>query len=158
VKRPSPPLESNHFDASGRAHMVHVGAKPEVPRAAQATSVVRVSEGAAKMIAAGKVGKGDVLGVARLAGLQAVKRTADLIPLCHPLRIVGSELALELRGREVHITATVHAIDRTGVEMEALTAASIAALTVYDMCKGVDPKIQILRTKLSWKSKGQPLP
>jgi len=145
---------SNHFDEGGAAHMVDVGAKPESVRVAIATAVVRLSTEAARMVRAGKVGKGDVLGIARVAGLQAVKRTPDLIPLCHPIRVVGSDVALTLVGREVRIAATVRAVDRTGVEMEALTAASVAALTVYDMCKGIDKRIQILRVRLEMKTGG----
>jgi cyclic pyranopterin phosphate synthase len=144
---------SNHFDASGAAHMVDVGGKVESFRVAIASGVVRLSAEAARMVKAGKIGKGDVLGIARVAGLQAVKRTPDLIPLCHPIRVVGSDVELTLVGREVHIRATVRAVDRTGVEMEALTAATVAALTVYDMCKGVDKRIQITRVKLELKAK-----
>jgi len=127
-----------HFDAEGRARMVEVGAKPETAREAVATGEVRMARATARRIADRRIEKGDVLAVARLAGIQAVKRTADLVPLCHPLRITGVDLELVTRADRVAITARVRAFDRTGVEMEALTAVSVAALTVYDMCKAVD--------------------
>jgi cyclic pyranopterin monophosphate synthase len=118
--------------------MVEVGAKPETAREAVATGEVRMSRATARRIADRGIEKGDVLAVARLAGIQAVKRTADLVPLCHPLRITGVDLELVTRADKVAIRATVRAFDRTGVEMEALTAVTVAALTVYDMCKAVD--------------------
>jgi len=127
-----------HFDDAGNAHMVEVGAKPETARSATARGRIAMARATAQAIAAGSIGKGDVLGVARLAGIQAAKRTADLIPLCHPLRLTGVEVELALAGDAVEITATVRAFDRSGVEMEALTAVSAAALTVYDMCKAID--------------------
>jgi cyclic pyranopterin phosphate synthase len=129
-----------HFDAAGAARMVDVGDKPETLREAVASAVVDMAAATAALVAAGRIGKGDVLGVARLAGLQALKRTAELIPLCHPVRVVGSDVALSVTRRppRVRVRATVRALDRTGVEMEALVAASAAALAVYDMCKAVD--------------------
>jgi cyclic pyranopterin phosphate synthase len=127
-----------HFDDAGNAHMVEVGAKPETARSATARGQIAMAHATAQAIAAGSIGKGDVLGVARLAGIQAAKRTADLIPLCHPLRLTGVEVELALAGDAVEITATVTAFDRSGVEMEALTAVATAALTVYDMCKAID--------------------
>ena len=127
-----------HFDAAGNAHMVEVGAKPETARSATARGRIAMAHATAQAIAAGSIGKGDVLGVARLAGIQAAKRTADLIPLCHPLRLTGVDVQLALAGDAVEITATVNAFDRSGVEMEALTAVATAALTVYDMCKAID--------------------
>ena len=145
----------SHFDASGAAHMVDVGAKPETERVAVATCIVKLAAATAKVVAAGRAGKGDVLGTARLAGLQALKRTAELIPLCHPIRVVASTLDLRIVGREVRIRATVRAIDRTGVEMEAMTAVTIAALTVYDMCKGMDRSIEITAVRLEHKSGGK---
>src|SRR4051812_14024122 len=114
--------------------MVEVGAKPETARTAIASGTIRMEPATAAAVAAGRIGKGDVLGVARLAGIQAAKRTADLIPLCHPIRLTGVDLDLAVEGPAVRITATVRAYDRSGVEMEALAAVAAAALTVYDMC------------------------
>jgi cyclic pyranopterin phosphate synthase len=144
-----------HFDARGNAHMVEVGAKPETARLAIASGRIAMAPATAKAIAAGQIGKGDVLGVARLAGIQAAKRTADLIPLCHPLRLTGVELALELAGNAVEITATVQAFDRSGVEMEALTAVTAAALTVYDMCKAIDRGMVLGEIRLLEKRGGK---
>ncbi len=146
-----------HFDAAGAARMVDVGAKPETARVATATGAVEMQPSTLRLVAAGKLGKGDVLAVARLAALQGLKRTAELIPLCHPLRIVGSEVELRLDRRQarVQIRATVRAFDRTGVEMEALTAVSIAALTVYDMCKSVDRGMRIVDVQLDAKAGGK---
>ena len=144
-----------HFDAAGNAHMVEVGTKPETARLAIASGRIAMAAATAKAIAAGQIGKGDVLGVARLAGIQAAKRTADLIPLCHPLRLTGVELALELAGNAVEITATVQAFDRSGVEMEALTAVTAAALTVYDMCKAIDRGMVLGEIRLLEKRGGK---
>lgn len=144
-----------HFDAAGAAHMVEVGAKPETARVAIATGTITMAPATAKAVAAGRIGKGDVLGIARIAGIQATKRTADLIPLCHPLRITGVEVALAVVGAAVRITATVRAFDRTGVEMEALAAVSAAALTVYDMCKAIDRGMVISEIRLEEKRGGK---
>ena len=132
-----------HFDEAGRAHMVDVSEKPETDRAATARVTVLMQPETRQMVASGSAKKGDVLGVARLAGIMASKRTADLIPLCHPLPISAVTLDLELSGEGVEIAATVRTTGRTGVEMEALTAASVAALTVYDMLKAVDRAMRI---------------
>jgi len=136
--------------------MVEVGAKPETAREAIATGRVRMHATTAEMIAAGTVAKGDVLGIARVAGIQAIKRTAELIPLCHPLRITGVEvdLQVDIAAAEVRIEARVRSFDRTGVEMEALTAVSVAALTVYDMCKAVDRGMTVSDVRLERKSGG----
>src|SRR5688500_19761281 len=123
--------------------MVDVGEKPETARVAIASGTVAMAAETAKAIAAGAIGKGDVLGVARVAGIQAAKRTADWIPLCHPLRLTGVAIDLTVDASGVNVRATVRAFDRTGVEMEALTAVSAAALTVYDMCKAIDRGISI---------------
>jgi len=148
-----------HFDRKGAARMVDVGAKPETARAAVASGVVRVQPATAAAIRGsgrkGKLGKGDVLGVARLAGIQAAKRTADWIPLCHPLRLTGVDLELAVTGDAVQITATVRAVDRSGVEMEALAAVAAAALTVYDMCKAVDRGMVIEEIRLEAKHGGK---
>jgi cyclic pyranopterin phosphate synthase len=148
--------ELTHFDAQGRARMVEVGTKPETARVAAASGVVHMQLATAQRIAAGAIHKGDVLAVARLAGIQGLKRTAELIPLCHPLRITGVDLELEvdLRASAVLIRAEVRAFDRTGVEMEALHAVSVAALTVYDMCKAVDRGMEISAIRLEAKSGG----
>jgi len=135
---PKPGGKLTHFDDRGNAHMVEVGEKPETVRVAVPSGVIPMEPATARAIAQGEIGKGDVLGVARLAGIQGAKRTADLIPLCHPIRITGVDVDLRVDGNAVRITATVRAFDRSGVEMEALAAVSAAALTVYDMCKAID--------------------
>jgi cyclic pyranopterin phosphate synthase len=148
-----------HFDAAGHAHMVEVGAKPETARSAIARGRIAMARATAQAIGAGSIGKGDVLGVARLAGIQAAKRTAELIPLCHPLRLTGVEVELALvssaGGDAVEITATVNAFDRSGVEMEALTAVATAALTVYDMCKAIDRGMVLGEIRLLEKRGGK---
>ena len=147
-----------HFDASGAARMVEVGAKPETAREAVASGFVRCSPDTAARIGSGELEKGDVLAVARLAAIAGLKRTPELIPLCHPIRITGVDVELELvRDPEpgVQIRATVRAFDRTGVEMEALTAVSVAALTVYDMCKAIDRGMQITWIQLESKRGGR---
>lgn len=144
-----------HFDDAGNARMVDVGPKPETERVGIASGTVTVLPATAKAIAAGTIGKGDVLGVARLAGIQAAKKTADWIPLCHPLRITGIDVDLRVDGTTVTITATVKAFDRSGVEMEALAAVSAAALTVYDMCKAIDRGMVIGDIRLEEKRGGK---
>lgn len=147
-----------HFDEAGRARMVEVGGKAETERVAVASGRVLMKRETAELIASGKIGKGDVLGIARIAGIQGLKRTAELIPLCHPLRITGVDLDLVVHLEDparVIIEATVRALDRTGVEMEALTAVSVAALTVYDMCKAVDRGMYITDVRLEAKSGGK---
>lgn len=144
-----------HFDDAGAAHMVDVGAKPETERVGIASGTVTMLPATAKAVAAGKIGKGDVLGIARLAGIQAAKRTPDWIPLCHPLRLTGIDLDLRVAAKTVHITATVRAVDRSGVEMEALAAVSAAALTIYDMCKAIDRGMVIGEIRLEEKRGGK---
>ncbi len=144
-----------HFDEAGRAHMVDVSEKPETARAATARVTVLMQPETRQMVASGSAKKGDVLGVARLAGIMASKRAADLIPLCHPLPISAVTLDLELSGEGVDIAATVRTTGRTGVEMEALTAASIAALTVYDMLKAVDRAMRIDGLRVVHKDGGK---
>jgi len=146
-----------HFDEGGAARMAEVGPKAETARVATATARVEMQAETAALIAAGEVGKGDVLGIARVAGIQAVKRTAELIPLCHPLRVTGVDVdvAVTESPPEVRVAATVRAYDRTGVEMEALSAASVAALTVYDMCKAADRGMRITDLQLERKSGGK---
>lgn len=134
-----------HFDREGHAHMVDVGGKEVTDRVAVAAVEVRMRPETLALVTGGKARKGDVLGVARLAGIMAAKRTADLIPLCHPLPItsVALDLAADPALPGVRITATVKTSGRTGVEMEALTAASVAALTVYDMLKAAEKSMSI---------------
>jgi cyclic pyranopterin phosphate synthase len=145
-----------HFDAAGNAAMVDVGHKPETARAATARVRVVMQPGTLAMIRAGSAAKGDVLGVARLAGIMAAKRTADLIPLCHPLPLASVRVDLAPEGEDaVAIEARVTTTGRTGVEMEALTAASVAALTVYDMCKAVDRGMRIEALRVVAKSGGK---
>lgn len=146
-----------HFDAEGRAVMVDVSDKPETERIATAVSRVEMRHETLQRIQDGSIGKGDVLGVARLAGIMAAKRTPDLIPLCHPLALtsVTVDLACDPERSAVIITATCKLKGRTGVEMEALTAASVAALTIYDMCKAIDRGMVIAETRLVHKSGGK---
>jgi len=129
-----------HFDAQGQAHMVDVGAKEVTHRVARATGLIRMLPATLALITAGTAKKGDVLGVARIAAIQAAKRTADLIPLCHPLPItrVAVEFEIDAARHAVHCSAQVETLGRTGVEMEALTAVQIGLLTIYDMCKAAD--------------------
>ena len=144
-----------HFDEAGHAAMVDVGGKPETERAATARARVIMRPETLAMIRSGAAAKGDVLGIARLAGIMGAKRTADLIPLCHPLRLNSVRVDLAPEGMDtVAIEATVTTTGRTGVEMEALTAASVAALTVYDMCKAVDRGMRIEALRLVAKSGG----
>jgi cyclic pyranopterin phosphate synthase len=145
----------SHFDARGQAAMVDVGAKSITQRIATARARVTMLPATAALIRSGGAKKGDVLGVARIAGIMASKRTAELIPLCHPLPISAVSLELEVGDDAVEIAATVSTTGQTGVEMEALTAASVAALTVYDMCKSVDRGIRIEAVRLTHKSGGK---
>ena len=142
-----------HFNEAGAAHMVNVAPKPESLRTAIATGQISVATATALTIRAGQIGKGDVLGIARTAAIQAAKRTSDLIPLCHPLRLTAIDVDLQVAKTAVTITATISAFDRTGVEMEALTAVSVAALTVYDMCKAIDKRMSIGPIRLIKKTK-----
>ena len=145
-----------HFDERGASRMVDVSSKPETERAARASGLVRMEPATLAMIVDRRVAKGDVFEVARLAGILAAKRTGQLIPLCHPLGLDAVELSLEpVDERTLRIEARVKVHGRTGVEMEALTAVSVAALTVYDMCKAVDRGMVIDRVRLEEKSGGQ---
>lgn len=148
---------SNHLDESGNVRMVDVAPKAKSARSATAESRVSMGPEAFQALALQTAPKGEVLATARLAGIMAAKRTSDLIPLCHPLSLTRCEVALTLHAqtREVKIVATVDAVDRTGVEMEAMTAASVAALTVYDMLKGLDRSMTLGPTFLLAKSGGK---
>jgi cyclic pyranopterin phosphate synthase len=149
--------ELTHLDETGRARMVDVGGKPSTERRAVARAVVRVSPRTAALVAAGDAPKGDVLSVARIAGIQGGKRTAELIPLCHPLALsfLGVEASIDVDAGEITILAEARTTGPTGVEMEALTAASVAALTVYDMVKGVERGAEIASVALESKSGGR---
>lgn len=146
-----------HFDADGRARMVDVTGKETTVREATARGSVRMKPSTLAMIEEGQMAKGDVLAVAQVAGIMAAKRTPELIPMCHPLQITGVEMQFRLdrESSSVEIAATVRLAGRTGVEMEALTAVSVAALTVYDMCKAVDREMAIDRVRLVHKSGGK---
>ncbi len=151
------PAQLTHVDESGRARMVDVGQKPATERRAVARAVVRVGPVTAAAVTAGDAPKGDVIGVARIAGIQAAKRTSELIPLCHPLALsyVGVEGVLDAAAGEIVLTAEARTTGPTGVEMEALTAASVAALTVYDMVKGIERGATIAEVALLQKSGGR---
>jgi cyclic pyranopterin phosphate synthase len=146
-----------HFDASGQAHMVNVGDKPNTHRVAVATGKITMLPHTFEMVEAGSHKKGDVLGIARIAGIQASKKTSDLIPLCHPLALSHVSLEFQLNKAENSITCQVKAETSgpTGVEMEALTAVQIALLTIYDMCKAVDRGMVMGEIKLLEKSGGK---
>lgn len=146
-----------HFDRAGKAHMVNVAAKAETERHAVASGRVQMMRTTLSEVQKGNAKKGDVLGIARLAGLQAVKQTSNWIPLCHPVRVVGSEIRFEIDEDEsaIEVIADVWAIDRTGVEMEAIVAVSAACLTIYDMCKAVDRGMEVRDIRLLHKSGGK---
>jgi len=146
-----------HLSAQGDARMVDVSAKAETVREAVARAVLRMTPATLRIVREGNAPKGDVLGVARTAGILAAKRTPALIPLCHPLRLTGVDVGFELDARRGRLTieARVRTVDKTGVEMEALTAASVAALTVYDMVKAVERGMTIERIQLIEKSGGK---
>ena len=146
-----------HIDARGRASMVDVAGKGETRRVARAGGRIRMLPATLRTIAAGRAGKGDVLGVARIAAIQAAKRTAELIPLCHPLALtrVGVDFKLNRTAGVVECMATVSTVGRTGVEMEALTAVAVGLLTIYDMCKAADRGMRIERVQLLEKTGGK---
>lgn len=144
-----------HFDAAGNARMVDVGHKPETERVAVATGRVTMAQETATLIREGRAKKGDVLGVARIAAIMAAKRTSDTIPMCHPIPITRVDIGFELDDTGVSIEARVDTRGQTGVEMEALHAVSVAALTIYDMVKAVDRGMTIERIRLEYKEGGQ---
>jgi cyclic pyranopterin phosphate synthase len=146
-----------HLDEHGAARMVDVGAKEVTARRAVARAEVRMTPATAALVAAGDAPKGDVLGTARIAGIQAAKRTGELIPLCHPLPLdhVDVDVSVDVQSGAVTIVAEASVTARTGVEMEAMTAASVAALTVYDMVKGVERGVEIACVVLTEKSGGR---
>ena len=146
-----------HFDPHGQAHMVDVGDKGETRRIARATGSIRMQAATLQLIAQGNAKKGDVLGVARVAAIQGAKRTADLIPLCHPVALtkVSVEFELDNEASRVICTTTAETVGRTGVEMEALTAVSTALLTLYDMCKAADRGMVLEEIRLLEKQGGR---
>ena len=146
-----------HFDARGRAHMVDVAAKGETERMARAAGRIRMRPGTLKLIARGAAKKGDVLGVARIAAIQAAKRASELIPLCHPLAIthVSVDFRTQRKASAVDCAVSVATVGRTGVEMEALTAVAAALLTIYDMCKAVDRGMRLQDIRLIEKKGGK---
>jgi cyclic pyranopterin phosphate synthase len=146
-----------HFDGAGQAHMVDVGAKAETARVARASGHIRMAPATFALIKGGSAKKGDVLGIARIAAIQAAKRSSELIPLCHPLALtrVTAEFALDERKSRVTIEVTAETFGRTGVEMEALTAVSVGLLTIYDMCKAADRGMIIEDIRLLEKTGGK---
>ncbi len=144
-----------HLDSSGEARMVDVTAKQPTVREATAAGFVRCSEQVIRALRSGTAPKGDVLAVARIAGIQAAKRTAELLPLAHVIGVHGATVNLTVEDDGVRVEATVHTADRTGVEMEAMTAVSVAALAIVDMVKGIDRAVQIENVRLLAKSGGR---
>lgn len=158
----TPPVESTtspltHFDGDGQAHMVDVAAKNETHRIARAAGSIFMQPATFALVAAGSAKKGDVIGIARIAAIQGAKRTSDLIPLCHPIALtrVAAEFVLDEASHAVHCEVTAECTGRTGVEMEALTATSIALLTIYDMLKAVDRGMRIEDIRLLEKMGGK---
>jgi cyclic pyranopterin phosphate synthase len=147
----------SHFDSQGNARMVDVGGKEDTVRVAEAAGNIRMSDRAFELVRSGSMAKGDVLGIARIAGIMAAKKVAELIPLTHPLMISKVDISFDYRLEEssIDIFATVGISGKTGVEMEALTAVSIAALTIYDMCKAVDKSMVISNIRLLKKTGGK---
>ena len=150
-------MKLTHVDAKGRPRMVDVGGKAETQRIAVACGEIKLARKTLELIAANAVPKGEVLNTARLAGIQAAKRASEWIPLCHPLRLTHIDVTVDLLPDEglVRVTAKVRAIDRTGVEMEALTAVAAACLTVYDMCKAADKRMVIGDIRVVFKEGGK---
>ena len=152
---PTNPL--THFDTEGQAHMVDVGEKTDTRRQARAAGSIRMLPETLALIRSGSASKGDVLGIARIAAIQGAKRTADLIPLCHPIALtkVSVEFEMDAENNTVHCLSVAECVGRTGVEMEALTAASVGLLTIYDMCKAVDRGMRIESIRLLEKLGGK---
>lgn len=144
----------NHFNESGGAHMVDISAKDATVRIAVASGRIRMQPETADVIRSGSAQKGDVLGVAQIAGIMAAKNTPQMIPMCHPLMLTGTDIAFDVQHDAVDITATVKTTGKTGVEMEALTAASVAALTIYDMVKAIDRGMTIENIRVESKTGG----
>ena len=153
----TPPSQLTHFDAHGQAHMVDVAGKGETHRVARASGVIRMLPATLALIEAGQAKKGDVIGIARIAAIQAAKRTAELIPLCHPLPLthVAVEFTLDETTSAVHCEVQAETVGRTGVEMEALTAVQVGLLTIYDMCKAADRGMVMTDVRLLEKQGGK---
>lgn len=148
-------MELTHFNGEGRAHMVDVSNKEQTRRIARAAATVQMAESTMDKIKKGAIGKGDVLAVAQVAGIMAAKNTSGLIPMCHPLLLSKVDIHFELLDKELHIFSEVCCKGETGVEMEALAAVSVAALTVYDMCKAVQRDMVITDIRLLYKDGGK---
>lgn len=148
-------MELTHINSQGRAKMVDVSDKPETFRTAVAEGMVRMSPATAERIRTGGIAKGDVLAVAQVAGIMAAKRTGDWVPMCHPVRLTGVDLSFTVEEAAVRIRAEARCKGETGVEMEALTAVSAAALTIYDMCKAIQKDMEICGVRLCRKTGGR---
>ncbi|HEX9025660.1 MAG TPA: cyclic pyranopterin monophosphate synthase MoaC [Clostridium sp.] len=148
-------MEFTHFNEEGRAHMVNVSEKNETKRVAIARGTIKMKKETVSLIKDGLIKKGDVLSVAQVGGIMGVKRTSDLIPMCHNIFITGSDINFNIGEDEIEIEATVSTVGKTGVEMEALTAVTTAALTIYDMCKAVDKDMVIENVRLIKKTGGK---
>ena len=148
-------MDLTHFNEQGRARMVDVSEKAPTHRVARATATVHMAAETMDKIRQGRIGKGDVLAVAQVAGIMAAKKNSDLIPMCHPLLLTKVDITFELEDTALHICSEVRCTGETGVEMEALTAASVAALTVYDMCKAVQRDTAINDLRLRYKEGGK---
>ena len=148
-------MELTHFNEQGRARMVDVSEKAQTYRVARAAATVHMAKTTMDRIRAGTIGKGDVLAVAQVAGIMAAKKTSGLIPMCHPLLLTKVDITFEIEETALHICSEVRCHGETGVEMEALTAASVAALTVYDMCKAVQRDMSVTDIRLLYKEGGK---
>ncbi|WP_238900183.1 cyclic pyranopterin monophosphate synthase MoaC [Clostridium sp. YIM B02500] len=148
-------MEFTHFNEKGRAHMVNVSEKDETKRVAIARGSIKMKKETVDLIKDGLIKKGDVLSVAQIGGIMGVKKTSDLIPMCHNIFITGSDINFNIGEEEIEIEATVSTVGKTGVEMEALTAVTTAALTIYDMCKAVDRDMVIENVRLIKKTGGK---
>lgn len=148
-------MELTHFNEQGRARMVDVSEKAQTYRVARAAATVNMARATMEQIKAGTIGKGDVLAVAQVAGIMAAKKTGELIPMCHPLLLTKADITFEMQETSLHIYSEVRCHGETGVEMEALTAVSTAALTVYDMCKAVQRDMSVTDIHLLYKAGGK---
>ncbi len=148
-------MEFTHFNEKGRAHMVNVSEKDETKRVAIAIGLIKMKKETVDLIKDGLIKKGDVLSVAQIGGIMGVKKTSDLIPMCHNIFITGSDINFNIGEEEIEIEATVSTVGKTGVEMEALMAVTTAALTIYDMCKAVDKDMVIENIRLIKKTGGK---
>ncbi|KZL90729.1 cyclic pyranopterin monophosphate synthase MoaC [Clostridium magnum] len=148
-------MEFTHFNESGRAHMVNVGEKDDTKRVAVARGSIKMKKETVSLIKDGLIKKGDVLSVAQVGGIMGAKKTSDLIPMCHNIFISGADISFNVLEDEIEIEATVSTIGKTGIEMEALSAVSMAALTIYDMCKAADKSMVIDNIRLMKKTGGK---